>query len=329
MKKYDIFISYRREGGYDTAKHLSDLLTRDGYRVSFDIDTLRSGDFDTQLYERIDLCKDFILIVDKQAFDRTIIDKIPREKDWLRCELAYALEKGKNIIPIFLSGVNEFPDGLPGDISGVTKKNGPEYNRYYFNDFYRELKKRFLHKSRRTTRNMLICLLFTFILIFFVSFYKNHDDNHYDEYQTNTLSNIDTILTDTVCHKTTEKAGKNSSNNNDSFGIPPASNYIEAKIAIAKPEGFDEDCSYMMADKPYIGYIVDSEETDDTIIITTQEHGTRAEIKFYIATENLSNADKSWLPYILVEGNKVKIEYYYSGQGGYRYILSMENLVRE
>lgn len=122
MEKFDIFISYRREGGYDTAKYLSDLLTRDGYRVSFDIDTLRSGDFDTQLYDRIEHCRDFILIVDQHAFDRTIIDKIPREKDWLRCELAYALEKGKNIIPIFLSGVKEFPDGLPGDISGVTKK---------------------------------------------------------------------------------------------------------------------------------------------------------------------------------------------------------------
>lgn len=131
MRKYDIFISYRREGGFDTAKHLSDLLTRDGYRVSFDIDTLRSGNFDTQLYERINQCKDFILIVDKHAFDRTIIDKIPREKDWLRCELAYALQKNKNIIPIFLSDINKFPDKLPDDIVGVIKKNGPEYNRYY------------------------------------------------------------------------------------------------------------------------------------------------------------------------------------------------------
>ena len=26
--EYDVFISYRREGGYDTAKHLNDLLTR-------------------------------------------------------------------------------------------------------------------------------------------------------------------------------------------------------------------------------------------------------------------------------------------------------------
>lgn len=140
MKNFDIFISYRREGGYETAKHLFDLLTRDGYTVSFDIDTLRNGDFDTQLYERINQCKDFILIVDKHAFDRTLIDKIPREKDWLRCELAHALEKEKNIIPVFLSGIKEFPAGLPNDISGVSKKNGPEYNRYYFNDFYRELK---------------------------------------------------------------------------------------------------------------------------------------------------------------------------------------------
>ncbi len=39
--EFDIFISYRRDGGYETAKHLYDLLTRDGYKVSFDLDTLR------------------------------------------------------------------------------------------------------------------------------------------------------------------------------------------------------------------------------------------------------------------------------------------------
>ena len=45
--KYDVFISYRRDGGYETAKHLYDLLSREGYSVSFDIDTLRNCDFDT------------------------------------------------------------------------------------------------------------------------------------------------------------------------------------------------------------------------------------------------------------------------------------------
>lgn len=148
--KYDVFISYRRQGGYDTAKHLNDLLTRDGYKVSFDIDTLRSGDFDVQLLKRIEQCKDFILIVDEHAFDRTLNRTFDRTKDWMRNELAYALKKDKNIIPVFLSGVKGFPEGLPDDVKGVMTKNGPEYNRYYFNDFYRELKRRFLHKSRRS-----------------------------------------------------------------------------------------------------------------------------------------------------------------------------------
>lgn len=144
---YDIFISYRREGGYDTAKHLNDLLVRDRYKVSFDIDTLRSGDFDIQLLTRVEECKDFILIVDKHAFDWTLDENTVPEQDWLRQELAHALKHKKNIIPVFLSGVSGFPEGLPEDIRGVVKKNGPEFNKYYFDDFYAKLKKRFL-KSR-------------------------------------------------------------------------------------------------------------------------------------------------------------------------------------
>ena len=142
--KFDIFISYRRKGGYETAKHLYDLLTRDGYRVSFDIDTLRSGDFDAQLLERIDQCKDFILILNQDAFGRTLDSTFDPKQDWLRCELAYALKKEKNIIPVFLAGVKGFPEGLPSDVAGVTRKNGPEYNLYYFDDFYHRLKERFL-----------------------------------------------------------------------------------------------------------------------------------------------------------------------------------------
>lgn len=148
MAKYDIFISYRREGGYDTAKHLYDLLTRDGYKVSFDIDTLRNGDFDKSLLNRIDECKDFILIVDAHAFDRTLDPSFNPQNDWLRQELAHALKKGKNIIPIFLNNVRGFPQNLPIDIADVSKKNGPEYNQYYFNDFYKVLKIRFLTSTK-------------------------------------------------------------------------------------------------------------------------------------------------------------------------------------
>lgn len=145
--KYDIFISYRRDGGYDTAKHLYDLLTRDGYSVSFDIDTLRNGDFDVELLKRIDECTDFILVLDKDAFKKTLDPKFKKEHDWMRNELAYALQKEKNIIPIMLNGFSEFPNNLPSDISKVAKKNGPKYDQYYFDDFYRKLKEMFLESK--------------------------------------------------------------------------------------------------------------------------------------------------------------------------------------
>lgn len=150
MTQYDIFISYRREGGYETAKHLYDLLTHDGYRVSFDIDTLRNGDFDTELLNRIDQCKDFILIINQDCFARTLEPSFNPQHDWLRQELAYALSKDKNIIPVFLNGIQSFPEGLPRDIAQVSKKNGPQYNKYYFNDFYKLLKDRFLISRPRS-----------------------------------------------------------------------------------------------------------------------------------------------------------------------------------
>ncbi|MBP3497901.1 MAG: SEL1-like repeat protein [Alistipes sp.] len=156
--KYDVFISYRREGGYDTAKHIYDLLVRDGYNVSFDIDTLRNGDFDTQLLTRIEQCKDFILIVDKNCFDRTLDGSTEPNQDWLRCELAYALKLKKNIIPVFLAGVSGFPDNLPADVAGVTKKNGPEYNKFHFDNFYKQLCSRFL-KSWSLKKKLITILL--------------------------------------------------------------------------------------------------------------------------------------------------------------------------
>ena len=145
---YDIFISYRRDGGYETAKHINDLLVRDGYSVSFDIDTLREGDFDKALLKRVEECVDFLLIVDKQCFDKTISGSCKPDQDWLRQEVAYALRLKKNIVTVLLAGAS-FPDYLPDDISEVAKKNGPIYSKGYFDNFYERLKNEFLHALPR------------------------------------------------------------------------------------------------------------------------------------------------------------------------------------
>lgn len=175
--KYDIFISYRRKGGYDTAKHLYDLLSRDGYKVSFDIDTLRNGDFDVQLLDRIERCKDFVLIVDKHAFDKTLDPDFNPKNDWLRCELAHALKHKKNIVPVFLSGVTGFPEGLPDDVSGVAKKQVAWHDREYFDGFYLKLCSMLTSRKRHLkTVYMCAALIITgFLALMF--YYLGNNDN--------------------------------------------------------------------------------------------------------------------------------------------------------
>ena len=276
-KKYDIFISYRRDGGYDTAKHLNDLLVRDGYKVSFDIDTLRSGNFDTQLLSRIDQCKDFILIVDQHAFDRTLDSNFNPKNDWLRCELAYALKKRKNIIPIFLSGVNGFPDNLPADIAGVIMKHGPEYNKFYFNDFYKALKQRFLHSKKTPVK--FIPVVFAFILIIItlgISYYSlSHSFNEDTDYLNRKQVDSSPKASLTVQKKDIDR---------NIYGVPPAPKYVEARISVAKPDYFDDFGSACeMAEKTYYGFVISSEELDENLIeVIMQEEDTRVKSKFYI-----------------------------------------------
>lgn len=137
--KFDIFISYRREGGFEVAKHIKDLLTRDGYSVSFDMDNLMNGDFNKELLKRIAECEDFILILDANVFKGTLEGR-EKQKDWLRMELSEALSQDKNVIPVMLDGFTEFPEGLPQDIADVRYKNGPKYSKEYFDTFYDRLK---------------------------------------------------------------------------------------------------------------------------------------------------------------------------------------------
>ena len=119
--KDQIFISYRRDGGEALAQLLHDRLTDKGYKVFYDIESLKSGPFDTKLYQKIEECEDFILVLPPQALDRCIYDE-----DWVRCEIKHALKMQKNIIPILMRGF-VFPQILPDDIQAVSKMNGVEF----------------------------------------------------------------------------------------------------------------------------------------------------------------------------------------------------------
>lgn len=132
-RKYDVFISYRRDLGESTAKILRDRLEEKGYHVFLDVETLRSGDVPLKLYSVIDECNDFVLILSPNALDRC-----RNENDWVRLETERALEKKKNIIPIMLRGFS-FPKELPESIEQVRYKNGLESNYEFFDAFIDKL----------------------------------------------------------------------------------------------------------------------------------------------------------------------------------------------
>ena len=142
---YDVFISYRRQGGGADARMMYDRLQSYGYTVSFDMDTLKNGNFNDELLKRVAECKNFVVLLSENCFERTL-NGCKREDDWLRIEIATALYNNKNIVTVMLPGF-EFPAKLPPDSDAIRNKNGPKYDLYYIDGFYDKLRKDFLIKG--------------------------------------------------------------------------------------------------------------------------------------------------------------------------------------
>jgi len=143
---YDIFLSYRRDGGEAMAILLYDQLTARGYKVFLDIENLNSGTFNKKLFDVIDGCKDFVLICSKDSLNRCINDG-----DWVRMEIAHALNNEKNIVPVMLRGF-VFPDVLPDDIEAVRMHNGVNANSHeYFDAAIDRLASKFLISRPKVT----------------------------------------------------------------------------------------------------------------------------------------------------------------------------------
>jgi len=169
MPNFKIFISYRRSGGYDTAKLLYEKLKLDGYSVFLDVDILENGNFDEELGRKVKKCKDFLLILSPGIFDRFAEKDYNPKEDWVRQEIICAIEAKKNIIPLVF-GDFSFPRRLPNDIKEITRKNAIEYNPVHFEAAYARLKDAFLiskpglyARFKKQVRNIIIMMFFILI----------------------------------------------------------------------------------------------------------------------------------------------------------------------
>lgn len=113
--KYDIFISYRREGGEQYARTIQQSLEKQ-YRVFLDFDELKDGVFDKRIMNAIREAPVFLLILSHGALDRCT-----DEDDWVRKEILYAGECARHIVPIvIIDDVFEgIPENLPQDLKNL------------------------------------------------------------------------------------------------------------------------------------------------------------------------------------------------------------------
>lgn len=131
--EYQIFVSYRRDGGEALACLISERLRQCGFKTFYDVESLRSGKFNDEIFRVIDVCTDVIVVLPQNGLDRC-----KNEEDWVRKEIAYAIKSNKNIIPIMMRNF-EFPSALPADINDLRNFNGLSANMEYFDATFAKL----------------------------------------------------------------------------------------------------------------------------------------------------------------------------------------------
>lgn len=109
MSNYDIFISYRRDGGADFARQMQLALSAKGYSVFLDFDALKDGVFDRRIESAIKSSKIFLFVLSPHSLDRCC-----NEDDWVRREIECALISQCHIVPVNPNSLFQGFEGIEG-----------------------------------------------------------------------------------------------------------------------------------------------------------------------------------------------------------------------
>ena len=117
--KYDIFISYRRDGGAQYARILQLMLIQRGYKVFLDYDELRDGTFTDRIIAAIKAAPVFMPVLSADSMKRCV-----NEGDWVRKEILLAAQEGKHFVPIDPDRTfNGVPEGVPAALKESIEGN--------------------------------------------------------------------------------------------------------------------------------------------------------------------------------------------------------------
>ena len=128
-KKHDVFLSYRRSNGSQLASLLKVHLQLRGLNVFLDVTGLGSGNFDEALLTTVSNSLNMVIVLTPNALDRCLGEDAT--DDWVRREVAHAMETGTHIVPVMDNFVWPEEESLPEDIRSVHKINGVSWSHEY------------------------------------------------------------------------------------------------------------------------------------------------------------------------------------------------------
>ena len=129
-----IFISYRRDDATTEARLLFDRLSASlgPDRVFLDAVTLQPGeDFGAAIREKVGFCDALIAVIGKQWINSATPDgrrRLDDPEDWVRTEIASALEQGVRVIPVLVNGA-PLPSArqLPAPLAALPNHHAIEF----------------------------------------------------------------------------------------------------------------------------------------------------------------------------------------------------------
>lgn len=130
QKKYDVFISYRRESGSQLASLLKVYLEVRGLSTFLDVSCLGAGKFDDALLTVISQCSNVVVVLTRDSLKRCMGDS--RIEDWLHKELVCALERQVNVVPLCDPNFS-WPSEklLPADLQSLCRMNAVTWSHEY------------------------------------------------------------------------------------------------------------------------------------------------------------------------------------------------------
>lgn len=122
--------------------------------VFYDVESLRSGKFNTKIFSVIQECTDVIVVFPEYALDRC-----GDENDWVRKEIVYSIKHNKNIVSVMMRNF-QWPKTLPSEMSELQNCNGVSANMEYFDATFEKLLSMLRSVSDKSIVNKMFYLFF-------------------------------------------------------------------------------------------------------------------------------------------------------------------------